>query len=87
MLHELRDRPPARGSFYSVNFPHLAAGDPEPEIVHCPLDPHPLPLDYRHETESGYHYVGDYHNRPRNDGTDVDVCFRGKIAVTLLKLL
>ena len=87
VLRELKARPPVPGSFYSVNFPHLEADDPDPEIVHCPLDPHPLPLDYRHEDASGYHYVGDYHNRARNDGTDVDVCFRGMIAVTLLKLL
>ena len=33
------------------------------------------------------HYDGDYHARERSDGADVDVCFGGRIAVTLIKLL
>ena len=32
------------------------------------------------------HYDGDYHGRRRADGADVDVCFRGNIAVTELRL-
>ena len=30
----------------------------------------------------GYLFRSDYHSRPRKDGSDVDVCFRGGIAVT-----
>ena len=30
---------------------------------------------------------GDYHARERTAGADVDVCFGGRIAVTLIKLL
>ena len=52
-----------------------------------PLDPHPLPLSYRHEDDGGLHYDGDYHGRSRAPGADVDVCFGGRIAVTLIKLL
>ena len=50
------------------------------------LDPHPLPLSYRHE-EGLHYYNGDYHNRKRTPGCDVDVCFGGKIAVTKIRLL
>ena len=32
------------------------------------------------------HYNGDYHERRREPGADVDVCFGGKIAVTKLSL-
>lgn len=56
-------------------------------MVSCPLDPHPLPLSYRHEDDGEMHYDGDYHARGRVAGADVDVCFGGKIAVTLVKLL
>jgi 5'-nucleotidase len=86
VLAELLARPPRRGAFFNVNLPHLAPADPDPEVVFCPLDPHPLPLSYRHE-ETGLVYDGNYHLRERADGADVDVCFSGRIAVTELRLL
>jgi hypothetical protein len=33
-----------------------------------------------------WHYAGDYHGRRRALGADVDVCFRGQIAVTRMEL-
>jgi 5'-nucleotidase len=87
VLADLLARPPVPGAFYNVNLPHLGPADPDPEVVFCPLDPHPLPLSYRHEEDGGMHYDGDYHARNRTAGADVDVCFGGRIAVTLLKLL
>lgn len=87
VLRELLARPPMPGGFYNVNFPHLAPEEPEPELVFCPLDPHPLPLSYRDEGDDGFHYDGDYHGRRRSPGTDVDVCFRGQIAITWIQLL
>jgi hypothetical protein len=47
-----------------------------------PLDPNPLPLNYRHEEESGLYYAGDYQLRHRTPGADVDVCFGGRISIT-----
>ena len=86
VLTDLLARPIEPGLFYNVNLPHLAVGAPEPEIVFCPLDPHPLPLSYHHG-ENGHHfYDGDYQARARNPGTDVDTCFTGRIAVTALRL-
>ncbi|MGO9462788.1 MAG: 5'/3'-nucleotidase SurE [Isosphaeraceae bacterium] len=73
------------GTFWNVNFPHPAAEGPDPEVVFCPLDPSPLPLDYRVE-EGGFVYAGDYQKRAREPGTDVDVCFGGRIAVTLVRV-
>ena len=87
VLRELLTRPPVPGAFYNVNLPHLAPADPDPEVIFCPLDPNPLPLSYRHEDDGGMHYDGDYHNRRRTAGADVDLCFGGRIAVTLIKLL
>ena len=87
VLVDLLARPVAPGSFYNVNLPHLSPNEPDPEVVFCPLDPHPLPLSYRHEGDGGMHYDGDYHARERTAGADVDVCFGGRIAVTAIKLL
>lgn len=86
VLAELLARPPRAGAFFNVNFPHLLPDEPEPDIVFCPLDPHPLPLSYRHE-EEGLVYDGNYHLRERVAGADVDVCFTGRITVTELRLL
>lgn len=86
VLQQLLARPVEPGLFYNVNLPHPNAAGDDPEIVFCPLDPHPLPLSYRHEGEMGLYYDGDYHARERKPGGDVDVCFGGRIAVTEMRL-
>lgn len=86
VLTDLLARPVEPGLFYNVNLPHLEATDPDPEVVFCALDPHPLPLSYRHEGETGHYYDGVYHLRERKPGADVDVCFGGRIAVTEIRL-
>jgi 5'-nucleotidase len=86
ILRDLFARPQIAATFWSINLPHLEPGAPNPEVVFCPLDPSPLPLCYRLEGEL-WHYAGDYHSRRRECGTDVDVCFCGKIAVTRLSLV
>ena len=70
-----------------MNLPDLPLDASDPEVVWCPLDPKPLPLNYRHEAESGLFYAGDWRLRPRTPGADVDICFSGKIAVTEVRLL
>ncbi len=88
VLADLLAKPPAPGSFYNVNLPHLRPDEADPEVVYCPLGPAPAPLlSYRHENDGGMHYDGDYHTRKRTAGADVDVCFSGRIAVTTIKLL
>lgn len=86
ILTELLPRPTEPGLFYNVNFPHLESSDPEPEIVTCALDPHPLPLSYRHEENDRHFYDGDYQARMRTPGSDVDACFSGSIVVTEVRL-
>ena len=86
VVAELLLRPIETGLFYNVNLPYLAAAEPDPEVVYCPLDPLPLPLSYRHEEGGDWHYDGDYHGRARTPGADVDVCFQGRIAVTAIRL-
>lgn len=86
VLTDLLARPGKPGLFYNVNFPDLTSGEPEPEIVFCPLDPNPLPLSYRHEENDEHFYDGQYHSRKRDPGSDVDTCFSGRIAVTAMRL-
>jgi 5'-nucleotidase len=86
VLKDLTRRPTKPGLFYNVNLPHLRPCEDEPEMVFCALDPHPLPLSYRHEEGGGLFYDGIYHSRERTRGADVDVCFGGRIAVTAIRL-
>jgi 5'-nucleotidase len=85
ILQELFDRPMPDRSFWNVNLPHLTPDTPEPEIVFCQPSIDPLPIDFRIEGDC-YYYQGEYAKRDRAPNTDVDVCFSGKIAVTLITL-
>jgi 5'-nucleotidase len=85
VLRQLLELPWTPGTFWNVNLPHLPPGAPSPHIVFCPLDVTALPLSFKQESEL-LHYNGDYHQRQRRPGTDVDVCFSGRIAVTRLTL-
>lgn len=87
ILAELLATPVETGVFYNVNLPMLPPDAADPEVVWCPLDPKPLPLNYRHEEESGLYYAGAYGLRDRTPGADVDVCFGGRITITAVRLL
>lgn len=83
-LDDLLQRDLPRGCYWNVNLPHPAHAD-DCALAFCPLDTNALDVRYRAEN-GGFQYAGVYQNRPRQPGRDVDVCFRGEIAVTLLPL-
>lgn len=85
VLADLVQKPCPPGCFWNVNFPHLEEPTPDPSAVFCPLDPHPLPVQFQREGDL-FLYRGDYHARARDPGKDVEVCLSGKIAVTRLCL-
>ena len=85
LLADLLTKPWTPGTFWNINLPHLGTDQPDPDVVFCPLDPGPLPLSFRADGDS-WHYDGNYHERPRASGSDVDVCFAGNIAVTQIAL-
>lgn len=85
ILRDLLNRPWRPGTFWNVNLPHIAAGSAEPAIVDCPIDPSPLPVSYETEGEL-LKYNGNYHERRRRPGTDIDVCFSGRISISLVSV-
>lgn len=85
VLRRLLAMSPGPGAFWNVNFPHPGPDEPDPQIVFCPLDPSPLPLTY-HRGQGHATYAGHYHSRARRPRGDVDVCFSGQIAVTLIRV-
>ncbi len=73
------------GAFWNVNFPDMDRQVGTQDIIYCPIDTCPLPLQY--ETKLGQvYYRGDYHKRQRNAGTDVDICFSGSVSITELRV-
>jgi 5'-nucleotidase len=74
------------GHFWNINLPHPAPGEREPGVIHCGQERHSLHVHYEEKTPGELSYAGDYHERPRVPGSDVDVCFGGDIAVTLASL-
>ena len=85
VLKDLLSRPLPPGSFWNVNLPHLEPERCEPKIILCQPSIDPLPVNFKQEGNI-YHYQGKYSDRDRTPGTDVDVCFGGNIAVTLIRL-
>jgi 5'-nucleotidase len=74
------------GHFWNINLPHPAPGEREPGVIHCGQERHSLHVHYVEKRPGELSYAGDYHERPRVPGSDVDVCFGGDIAVTLASL-
>jgi len=85
VLAGLLRSPPAPGAFWNVNLPHPLDEGIDCEVVHCDVDPSPLPVRYERRGDA-FAYTGDYHGRPRLPGHDVDVCFGGRIAVSQIPI-
>jgi 5'-nucleotidase len=85
VLQRLMAEPYDPETFWNVNLPHPTADSKEPEIIHCPLDASPLPLDYRIDGGIAT-YTGDYQGRARRPAADVAVCLGGHITVSQIRL-
>ena len=86
VLRALFDESLDEGHFWNVNLPHPAAGEREPQVVHCGQERHSLHVNYEEREPGKLFYASDYHDRPRVPGSDVDVCFGGDIAVTVASI-
>lgn len=81
VLRHLLSQPLDLGLFWNVNLPHPLGKQDQPDFVNCPLDR--LPHNYKFRNEgTEYVYEGIIHERPRETGRDVDVCFGGDVAIT-----
>ena len=85
ILPSLIERPLARGQYWNVNLPSLPPGPVDPPVVECDVDTSPVDLTYA-AGNGNYTYTGVYGRRGRQAGRDVDICFGGSIAVSLLSL-
>ncbi len=73
------------GQYWNVNLPHPLNGSLPPDHLICPLDKNPHDYTYA-KAGNVYQYQGIIHDRPRDAGGDVDVCFDGRISVSRLEI-
>lgn len=75
-----RDLPAA--NFWNVNLPHPLKKGTSLAFQFCGLDTNPHRYEYLKNGDE-FTYNGSIHERPRNPGTDVAVCFdEGRVAIT-----
>ena len=73
------------GQFWNINMPHPVTAASVLECQFCELDKNSHDYTFQKNSDR-YQYTGIIHNRPRTPGKDVDVCFGGKISITLLNI-
>lgn len=73
------------GSFWNINLPHPILDRSILEYEACDLDKNPHTFDFKLKGDQ-YRYSGVFHNRPRTQRRDVDICLSGKIAVSKLTI-
>lgn len=81
----IRAQPEHPQRLWNVNLPalHPAEDMPVPKLAPPDCNHFEFALE---STESGLQYRGNYHARPRNSGSDVDVCFSGVPSVSRLSI-
>ena len=85
VLKELLTKHLPERYFWNVNLPHVFKGEKEPMLIFCEPSNDPLPVEFKRVGDEFY-YTGEYPKRPRQANTDVDVCFSGNIAISLVKV-
>ena len=76
-----------RGLVWNINLPAIDPSnldhDQIPPIVECGMDMNPHPRLPRVNAD-GVTFESNFQNRPRDTGSDVDLCFGGAITITVL---
>lgn len=85
LLTDITARNLAKGKYLNINLPSPLPLHAHGNVVHCPCDKQPHLYTFT-EDEGVFRYMGVIHDRPYAPGSDVDVCFSGKISITTLTL-
>ena len=86
VLRMLINKPLGKGAFWNVNLPHPLRMDSKPMVKECELDGHSHHVGYQ-QKNGAYVYERRYHERPREAGKDVAICFSGRISITRMTVL
>lgn len=86
LIDRIRAASMATGEYWNINLPHTAEAGHIPDTAFCPPSRYPLPVDFHRREDGSYHYSGVYSDRGREPGSDVDICFGGRISISKLHL-
>jgi 5'-nucleotidase len=73
------------GYFWNVNLPHPLSYETSLTYECGNLDPNPHAYTFE-KAADGLKFTGNIHQRPRDPGKDVDICFSGKVSLTRIAL-
>ncbi len=85
ILPRIMQLPLSPGQFWNINLPHPLDLDTTPDYEICPVEKNPQKYQFI-KNSAAYGYAGSIHDRPRVPGSDVAVCFGGRISVSRLKI-
>lgn len=86
ILAETHAKTQPHGTFWNINLPHLPSAHATlPPRILCTPARSPLNVAYT-QNEHGYAYSASYASRPRDPGSDVDVCFGGNVSISLMHI-
>jgi 5'-nucleotidase len=86
VLAAIQNRPLKPGEFWNINFPWPTDANITPEIIFCERSRRPLPVKYE-QVDAGLQYVANlYHTRDYEPNSDVDICFKGNVAISHITL-
>ena len=81
-LAHLQSRWQLEKSFWNVNLPDDDTPVEQLAIAETHVEPQHLPVGFEEIEPQSFAFRSDYRNRPRETGSDVDVCFGGAISVS-----
>jgi 5'-nucleotidase len=88
LLGELHHATKAPRSFWNINLPHLPVDVHElPARVRCDPAQSPLNVSFQrceHPEHHVFDYTASYAERPRDPGSDVEICFSDRVSVSML---
>lgn len=83
LLPSLLESTNENSHWFNVNLPDTQGESvADVEFVKTIADLNPLPSTYKTIESGQIIYSGNYQNRPRSPGADVDVCFSGAVSIT-----
>ena len=87
VIQQLTKQSTQPGEFWNVNLPAppLKGKDDDPDVVFCNQCTQPLPTEFAID-ETGFRYIGAYEKRLRDQGGDVEVCFKGQISAVKIRM-
>jgi len=85
IIHLLMQEELPGGCYWNVNLPHPLEARVTVSHRFCPLDTNPHRYVFKRKNGE-YLYEGTIHERPRDPGRDVAVCFGGEVSITCLSL-